>query len=171
VSQGNGGDRGSRVEGRGYQQLFAWQRAHQLSLALFRETQPLAAKNNWLRSQCNRAAVSVAANIAEGYNRGSLKEYLHFLTIARGSLAEVEYYTILLEDSQLLSEDRTKQLAPLAHETGNLILGLIRSLRQKDTQRPNDPRRISEGTAYDAADSEDNVLDPRPSTLDPLEVS
>jgi four helix bundle protein len=155
--------RGSRVEGRGYQQLLAWQRAHQLALAVFRTTQSLASRDNWLRSQCNRAAVSIAANIAEGYNRGSAREYVQFLTIARGSLAEVEYYVLFPADAELVAAGRQRELDQLVGETGRLLLGLIRSIRTKDGAQRRDVRRTVE------APVNASVLDPRPPTLDPTD--
>lgn len=83
-----------------------------------------------LTNQLRRAAVSIPSNIAEGYARGSRKEYVHFLKTARGSLAEVETQMIIaqrlayVENSEAIRED-VRQCYRLLH-------GLIRSLSRDD---------------------------------------
>lgn len=134
---------GSGVKGQGYQQLIAWQKAHELALAIFQATDPLSRTQGWLVQQCSRSAVSVPANIAEGYSRGSIKEYIQFLQIARGSLAETEYYLLFMRDAGLLPGDRLNDLDKLRTETAKPLLGLIRSL-QSGSDRP---RRVGEEPA------------------------
>jgi four helix bundle protein len=168
VSQGPAAGRGSRVAGRGYQQLRAWQKAHALALCGFPITEELRAKHRWLADQLIRAAVSVAANIAEGYNRAFLREYIQFLNIARGSLAEVEYYALFGRDAGLLLPNRFDDLSRLVDDTGNLLLGLIRSLQAKEGSRS--ARIIREEPAEYLADEDGGALesptpDPRPPTL------
>ena len=131
---------GSGVKGQGYQQLLAWQRAHQLGLAVFRSTRSLVRSEGWLVRQVVRSAVSVPANIAEGYSRGSIKEYIQHLQIARGSLAETEYYLLFMRDAELLAPNVLTDLDKLRSETARLLLGLIRSL-QNGSDRP---RRVGE---------------------------
>ena len=164
---------GSRVKGRGYQQLIAWQRSHQLALAVFRATRRLARTEGWLRSQCARSAVSVAANIAEGYSRGTLKEYIRFLDIARGSLAETEYHLLFMHDAGLLGADEYHEIDQLVFEAGNVLFGLIRSLRAKEQAGDREPRRIGDehGEYLTGTDAELADLDPRPPTPDPLEAT
>jgi four helix bundle protein len=132
VTQGVPAGRGPGAEGRGYQQLRAWQSSHELALAAFRLSQSLRAGHRWLADQLVRSAVSVPANIAEGYNRGSLRQFLHFLTIARGSLAEVEYYVLFVGDAKLSAPEKLEELGVLVNDTGSLLLGLIRSLQVKE---------------------------------------
>ncbi len=124
--------RGSRVRGRGYQQLRAWQESHALALRAFSASKSLRPGQRWLADQFARSARSVPANIAEGYSRGSLREYLQFLTIARGSLAETEYYVLFIEDAGLLPAGEIETLSALLDDAGSLLLGLIRSLQAKD---------------------------------------
>ena len=99
---------------------------------------------SWLVTQAARAAVSVPANIAEGYTRGALRDYLRFLDIARGSLAELEYYLHFMVSNQLLEPSAYDTLTSLHSEVGNLLVGLIRSLRLKLKEGSWDRARVSE---------------------------
>ena len=148
---------GPRVGGRGYQQLRAWQRSHALALRAFRASESLRPRQRWLADQFARSALSVPANIAEGYSRGSLREYLQFLTISRGSLAETEYYVLFIEDAGLLPAEEIETLSALVDDAGSLLLGLIRSLQAKDGGGR--ARRIPP-----TADSAPATRDPQPST-------
>ena len=116
---------------RGFKTLNAWQRADELASLVFREAERLSARHNWLASQMMRSAVSVPANIAEGYGRGSQADYLRFLDIARGSLAELEYYIHFVKKEKLFSEDSCRQLDLLRTDTGRLLFGLWQSLKMK----------------------------------------
>jgi len=152
---------GSRVEGLGYGKPIAWQKAHELALAIYQATKPISRSDSWLRTQANRSAVSVPANIAEGYSRGSGKECIQFLNIARGSLAETEYYIIFMRDAGLLSTNDGQRLADLSAETARVLLGPIRSLRAQPRVGTSEPSRIGEEAG------EYGLLDPRPYALDP----
>jgi four helix bundle protein len=74
----------------GFRELKVWQRAYELTLDLYRITRKFPkAEIYGLTSQLQRAAVSVPANIAEGYERNHRKEYLQFLFVAKGSLGSL----------------------------------------------------------------------------------
>lgn len=80
----------------GYQALRVWQSAMDLACAVYRFAKRLPGEERFgLARQMRRAAVSVPSNIAEGYERPSRREYLHFLAIAQGSLAELESQALL----------------------------------------------------------------------------
>jgi four helix bundle protein len=115
----------------GYRQLRAWQKADDLACAIFALLETLPANSRWLASQVIRAAVSAPANIAEGYSRGSLREYLHHLSIARGSLAETEYYLHFMRRNGIVDVDAYEQLSSLHCEASSLLYALIRSLSKK----------------------------------------
>jgi four helix bundle protein len=84
---------------RNFQDLEVWQVAHRLALGTYRLAAKLPVEERYgLALQMKKAAVSVPANISEGFGRRSAKEKLQFLTIARGSLTELNYYFILGRD-------------------------------------------------------------------------
>lgn len=84
-----------------------------------------------LTSQLRRAAVSVPSNIAEGQGRGSTKEFLHHLSIAHGSLLEVETQVLIAESLNYFDSDQSNAILEKTAETGRLINGLARALKQK----------------------------------------
>ncbi|HEU0075239.1 MAG TPA: four helix bundle protein [Dehalococcoidia bacterium] len=122
------------MEGQGFKKLRAWELADDLASAVFQAAQQLPQQHRWLASQISRAAVSVPANIAEGYGRGSLGDYLRFLDIARGSLSEVEYYIHFLAKEDLIDETTDRELSLLQAESGRLLFGLWRSLKAKSSE-------------------------------------
>ncbi len=84
--------------GSGYRKLRVWNRAISLTLEVYRITEHFPhAERFGLTSQLRRAAVSVASNIAEGHARTTRGEYKHFLSIARGSVVEIEVQLTLAE--------------------------------------------------------------------------
>jgi four helix bundle protein len=84
-----------------------------------------------LSAQMQRAAVSVPSNIAEGHARESTKEYLRYLSIALGSIAELETQLMLCARLKFLSEDEVANLLILSGEIGKMIRGVQRGLKRK----------------------------------------
>ncbi len=117
------------TEQRGFKDLKAWQRADQLASLVYRACKQLPQGHEWLFSQTVRAALSVPANLAEGHGRGSQGEFLRFIDIARGSLAEVEYYIHFLKGEGLLPSDKIAALKSVQAETSRVVFGLWRSLK------------------------------------------
>lgn len=78
-----------------------------------------------------RCAVSVPSNIAEGHNHDSLKEYLRFLSIAQGSMAELETQITLASMQHYIDNDREQQLLEQSNEVGKMLRGLQTKLNQK----------------------------------------
>lgn len=102
-----------RAPARSFEQLIVWRKAHQLVLAAYRFTENFPRKETYgLTSQLRRAAVSVPANIAEGFKKRSRADKARFLNIAQGSLEECRYYFILARD--LNYGDTTELVSQLA---------------------------------------------------------
>lgn len=83
-----------------------------------------------LISQMRRAAVSISANIVEGYARSSKKEFAQFLSVAKGSLAEIEYYLFLIQKLDYISINEYEPLEEKRRLVGNLLNGFMRSINR-----------------------------------------
>src|SRR6266571_8543631 len=114
---------------RGYMKLEAWQRGMDLFVMVFRLSD--AVGDFKLKSQFRDAAQSVSANIAEGYGRRSLPEYLQFLYTAKGALAEALTRTCGLWRVGLVPADDFEKFDQLHYEVENKLLSLISSLESK----------------------------------------
>ncbi len=114
---------------RGYMKLETWQRGLDLFALAFRLSEVVS--DFKLKSQFRDAALSVSANIAEGYGWRSLPEYLQFLYIAKGSLAETLTRAIGLQTVGLISKDEFVSIDQLHYEVENKLLGLIESPENK----------------------------------------
>ncbi len=116
---------------RRHHDLLAWQRSIELVAATYAATQAFPKHELYaLSSQIRRAAISVASNIAEGAARSSKKEFLHFLSMARGSLSELETQFIIAEKLKYL-ESESDIFSRLDVAFG-LIGGLMKSLRSQE---------------------------------------
>jgi len=101
--------------------LVVWQKAHAFVLAAYRVTESFPRSELYgLTSQFRRAAVSIAANIAEGFKKRSPSDKARFLNIAQGSLEECQYYLILAKD---LGFSDTTTLRPQLDEVAKLLEG------------------------------------------------
>jgi four helix bundle protein len=113
-----------------YRQLLVWQRAMALAEDVYRLTRLLPKDERFgLMSQMRRAARSVPANIAEGYGRGRTGEYRRFLSIAAGSLLELETDLELVVRTQLVPKHEAQPVREAAAEVGRLLAGLRRRLK------------------------------------------
>jgi four helix bundle protein len=102
-----------------FEQLIVWQKAHQFVLGIYRFTDHFPrAEIYGLTSQLRRAAVSIPANIAEGFKKRGRADKVRFLNIAQGSLEECRYYLILTKD---LNYGDTSKLQPQLEETSKLL--------------------------------------------------
>ncbi len=112
-----------------FEQLEVWRTAHSLALNVYRTTNGLPKEEKFgLTSQMRRAAVSVPANIAEGFKRRGRADKAHFYNIAQGSLEELRYYFILCRDLEydLGNVDMVGQ----ADKVSRMLYGLIQSLHR-----------------------------------------
>lgn len=83
-----------------------------------------------LTSQMIRAAISIPANIAEGHARATRKDYAHFISISRGSTAELETLILLAQDAGLLPTETTSKLLASAEEVGRMLRRLHERLKE-----------------------------------------
>jgi len=111
-----------------YRDLIAWQKSMELVEVVYTLSKEFPKEELYgLTSQIRRAAVSVPSNIAEGHGRGTPAEFAHFLSIAYGSLRELETQLII---AQRLKYIKIHQPAfDLCEETGRLLNGLKKSLK------------------------------------------
>jgi len=109
-----------------FKDLLVWQKAHMFVLAVYRLTVTFPQHEVYgLTSQFRRAAVSIAANIAEGFRRRSNGDKLRYLNIAQGSIEECRYYLILTED---LGYSDTTGTNILLQEVSKLLEGYSKSI-------------------------------------------
>lgn len=114
----------------GYRGLMVWQKADELAFNVFRATQKFPKEELYgLTSQMRRSAISVPANIVEGYARQTKKDKINFFVIARGSLAELEYYIDFCHRLGFLTNEEHDRLVGIREEAGRLLHGFIRSQR------------------------------------------
>jgi four helix bundle protein len=117
---------------RSYRQLKTWQLATEVVTDIYRLTACFPKHELYgLASQMQRAAVSVPSNIAEGHTRDSTKEYLRHLSIAAGSLAEMETQLLVAAKLSYGKAPQIENLLAQAAELGKMLCGLQRSLRTK----------------------------------------
>ena len=113
-----------------FRQLRAWETSHQLVLRVYQMTQDFPRSELYgLVSQMRRAAVSVPANIAEGFKRRGIQEKIRFYNIAEASLEELKYYFILVKDLDYVSGNQVA--LDNAAEVGRLLNGLIASTERR----------------------------------------
>jgi four helix bundle protein len=112
-----------------FEQLAVWQKSHAVVLDVYRLTAMLPSTEKFgLMSQMRRAAVSVPANIAEGFKRRGAKEKVRFYNIAQASLEELRYYFILCQDLNYLTIE--PELVSNAHQINKMLHTLIRTISE-----------------------------------------
>ena len=117
---------------RDFRNIKAWQFADDLTVMVYSITKTFPREEMYgLISQLRRAVSSVPANIAEGANRATKKDYLHFLYIAWGSLAETEYFLHLAKRLDYLTDVEYQKIDALRRETAATLNGLIKSVRSE----------------------------------------
>ncbi len=125
---------------RGYRELIAWQKAMDLADRVYDVTETWPSREMFgLTSQTRRSAVSVPANIAEGQGRESLGDFARFLTIAYGSLNELETHLYLAERREYLNRPALDELISQSTEVARIIRGLIKNLRSRSQIRVDEP--------------------------------
>ncbi len=111
-----------------FEYIEVWKKAHQLVLNVYKITKDFPPEEKFgLVSQMRRAAVSIPANIAEGFKKRTLRDKSNFYNIAQGSLEELRYYFILVKDLGFMKE--SKAWLNAVEEIGRMLYGLIRSIQ------------------------------------------
>ncbi|MFA4889977.1 MAG: four helix bundle protein [Candidatus Omnitrophota bacterium] len=112
-----------------FKDLRVWKQAYELTLAIYRVTKKFPQDELYgLVSQMKRASVSVVSNIAEGYSRKGKLEYIQFLSVAYGSLSELETQILLCKDLKYITEEEFNSLMQLKDVTGGMLYRLIQKL-------------------------------------------
>jgi four helix bundle protein len=114
------------MRGMDYRKSTAWQKSDDLVVLVYEMTKVFPREEMYgLALQMRRAATSIAANIAEGSGRSTVRDYLHFLYQARGSLREVQYYTHLVQRLHYADDESARRLQTAVDEAGRALHGLI----------------------------------------------
>jgi four helix bundle protein len=115
-----------------FRKLAVWEKAHSLTLAVYRPTAAFPHEEMYgLTSQIRRAAASIPANIAEGCCRSGDGEFRRFLHYAAGSTSELEYHLLLAKDLDFLNEQQYKRLNDQLSEVKRILITLIVKLKAK----------------------------------------
>jgi four helix bundle protein len=120
-----------RQPARSFQDLIVWQKAHQFVLSIYRWSESFPKTETYgLTSQLRRAAVSMPANIAEGFKKSGRADKVRFMNIAQGSLEECRYYLILARD---LGYGETQALMPQLEEVSKLLEAYASAILASDS--------------------------------------
>ena len=115
-----------------YRDLKVWERGMDLVVECYRLTNELPKTETYgLITQIQRAAVSIPANIAEGHGREHLGDYLHHLSIANGSLMELQTHLLICNRLSYLSESQIKPVLSLTDELSRMLAGLTKKLKER----------------------------------------
>lgn len=114
---------------RDFRQLKVWEKAHELTLLVYRATARFPAEERFsLTNQIRRGAASIPANIAEGCGRSGEREFSRFLQIALGSASELEYHLMLAHDLGLIDTQQHQQLEQHTIEIKRMLSSFIQKL-------------------------------------------
>jgi four helix bundle protein len=112
-----------------FRDLQVWQKAHQLTLAVYRHTASFPNDERYgLTTQLRRSCSSIAANLVEGCGRNGDTELARFCSIAMGSASELDYHLLLARDLKLLNAADDAELARNTSEIKRMLSGLIQKL-------------------------------------------
>jgi four helix bundle protein len=112
-----------------FRELKVWQRAIEMSVAIYRLTADFPREETYgLSIQLRRSGVSVASNIAEGYGRGTNGEYKHFLAIARGSNHEAQTQLVIARELELASQPSIDHVESLSIEVGKMLTAMLKKV-------------------------------------------
>ncbi|MPZ18573.1 MAG: four helix bundle protein [Luteitalea sp.] len=120
---------------RTFKDLVVWQKAFRLAVDVHQLTKDFPAEEKYgLSAELRKTARSVTYNIAEGHRRGTTPEYLRFLRIAAGSVAELETQVLLARALRYFSEDQAIRMLALHGDIERMLAALINKLRAKQAR-------------------------------------
>lgn len=120
-----------RAPARTFRDLVVWRKAHEFVLAVYRFTEGFPGQETYgLSAQMRRAAVSIPANIAEGFRKRGRADKARFMNMAEGSIEESRYYLILAQD---LSYGETSRLMAALEEVSRLLNAYTRAILTPDS--------------------------------------
>ncbi len=123
------------MEIRSYRDLKVWQKAMDLVVESYRVARTFPVRETYgLRSQIERASTSIPANIAEGHGRDHLGDYLHHLSVANGSLMELETHLIIANRLHYLTSEELEPLLTQSGEISRMLSGLTKTLKVRQHQ-------------------------------------
>ncbi len=112
-----------------YKNLIVWQKGMLLAKQVYILTDLLPEKELYsLSNQMRRAAISIPSNIAEGHGRNSNAEYIHFLSIARGSVSELETQLLLCQSINYLTDEQIESALGICNELQKMLSKMINTL-------------------------------------------
>ena len=112
-----------------FQDLIIWQKAMDLVIEVYNLVKELPKEEQYaLSDQMRRAAVSIPSNIAEGQSRNSTKEFIQFLSVAKGSNAELQIQLSICVRLQYLKEDQVSNTLSISYEVGKMLNTIISKL-------------------------------------------
>jgi len=117
-----------------FEDMECWKKARELTKVIYDISSASKFAHDFgLRDQIRRASVSILSNIAEGFERDGSKEFVQFLSMAKGSCGEVRAQLVAL-DQQYISKEQFETIIKRAIEVSRIISGLIKYLRQSAVQ-------------------------------------
>ena len=112
-----------------FEDLEVWKKSVRLSIQLYKELK--GCKDFGFRDQIQRAAVSIASNIAEGYERNTNKEYIQFLHIAKGSCGELRTQLYIAGELGIIPKEKSYEFIAITKEISAMLFSLIKTRKEK----------------------------------------
>jgi four helix bundle protein len=123
-----------------FTELKVWQKAHAVTLDVYRATNGELRRDRSVAAQTRRAAASVTTNIVEGCGAASQNELARFLQMALSSARELEYHLLLSHDLTYLTRQRYERLRAQVQKVKRMLTGFIRAVRAREAKRQRDIR-------------------------------
>lgn len=112
-----------------FRDIIVWQKSHLLTLEVYKITKDFPAEEKFgLISQMRRADYSIPSNLVEGHSRKSRKEFLQFLSIAKGSLEELKYFVLLSSDLKYIEDETRSELETKTEEVSKILYAFTKNL-------------------------------------------